>query len=76
VAGVRGLRTLDVRMRRHTDNALALAHAMRSMPGIAKIHHPLMEDSPSYAVARRLLPEGAGGMMAFDLEGGRARFSA
>jgi cystathionine gamma-synthase len=69
---LRGLRTLDVRMRRHSDNALALAHAMRSMPGIAKIHHPLMEDSPSYAVARRLLPEGAGGMMAFDLEGGRA----
>jgi cystathionine gamma-synthase len=69
---VRGLRTLDVRMRRHTDNALALARAMRSMPGVAKIHHPLMEDSPSFAVATRLLPEGAGGMMAFDLEGGRA----
>ena len=69
---LRGLRTLDVRMRRHSDNALALARAMRSMPGIAKIHHPLMEDSPSFAVASRLLPEGAGGMMAFDLEGGRA----
>jgi cystathionine gamma-synthase len=69
---LRGLRTLDVRMRRHSDNALALARAMRSMPGIAKIHHPLMEDSTSFAVARRLLPQGAGGMMAFDLEGGRA----
>ncbi|MEA2655946.1 MAG: cystathionine gamma-synthase [Chloroflexota bacterium] len=69
---LRGLRTLDVRMRRHTDNALALARAMRSMPGVARIHHPLMEDSPCYAVASRLLPEGAGGMMAFDLEGGRA----
>jgi cystathionine gamma-synthase len=69
---LRGLRTLDVRMRRHSDNALALARAMRSMPGISKIHHPLMEDSPSFAVASRLLPEGSGGMMAFDLEGGRA----
>jgi cystathionine gamma-synthase len=68
---LRGLRTLDVRMRRHSDNALALARAMRSMPGIAKIHHPLMEDSTSFAVASRLLPQGAGGMMAFDLEGGR-----
>ena len=31
-----------------------------------------MEDSPSYRVAHRLLPNGSGGMMAFDLEGGRA----
>jgi cystathionine beta-lyase/cystathionine gamma-synthase len=69
---LRGLRTLDVRMRRHSDNALALARAMRSMPGVAQIHHPLLEGSPSFAVATRLLPEGAGGMMAFDLDGGRS----
>jgi cystathionine gamma-synthase len=69
---LRGLRTLDVRMRRHSDNALALARAMRSMPGVAKVHHPLLEGSPSFAVATRLLPEGAGGMMAFDLDGGRS----
>jgi len=69
---LRGLRTLDVRMRRHSDNALALARAMRSMPGVAKIHHPLLDGSPSHAVASRLLPQGAGGMMAFDLDAGRA----
>jgi cystathionine beta-lyase/cystathionine gamma-synthase len=68
---LRGLRTLDVRMRRHSDNALALAQAMQQMPGIARVHHPLLEGSPSFAVARRMLPQGAGGMMAFDLEGGR-----
>ncbi len=68
---LRGLRTLDVRMRRHTDNALRLAQAMRSMPGVAGVHHPLLPDSPSYAVASRLLQNGSGGMMAFDLEGGR-----
>ncbi|HSP10414.1 MAG TPA: aminotransferase class I/II-fold pyridoxal phosphate-dependent enzyme [Candidatus Dormibacteraeota bacterium] len=69
---LRGLRTLEVRMRRHSDNSLALAGAMRTMPGVARVHHPLLEGSPSYEVARRVLPEGAGGMMAFDLEGGRA----
>jgi cystathionine beta-lyase/cystathionine gamma-synthase len=68
---LRGLRTLEVRMRRHSDNALALARALRSMPGVSKVHHPLLEGSPSFAVASRLLAEGAGGMMAFDLEGGR-----
>ncbi len=69
---LRGLRTLDVRVRRHSDNALALARAMGAMNGVKKVHHPLLEDSPTYQVAQRLLPDGAGGMMAFDLEGGRA----
>jgi cystathionine beta-lyase/cystathionine gamma-synthase len=73
---LRGLRTLDVRMRRHSDNALALARAMRSMHGVARIHHPLLEDSPSHSLASRLLPAGSGGMMAFDLEGGRAAVQA
>ncbi len=68
---LRGLRTLDVRMRRHSDNGIALARAMRTMSGVARVHYPLLEGSPSYEVAKRLLPEGAGGMLAFDLDGGR-----
>ena len=68
---LRGMRTLDVRMRRHSENSLELARAMRTMRGVAKVHHALLEESPSFAVASRLLPQGVGGMMAFDLEGGR-----
>ena len=68
---LRGLRTLDVRMARHSENSLALARAMRSMPGVAQVHHPLLDESPSRPVASRLLPHGSGGMMAFDLVGGR-----
>ena len=62
---LRGLRTLDVRMKRHSDNSLALARALRQMPGVVRVHHPLLDGDS------RLLPEGSGGMMAFDLEGGR-----
>jgi cystathionine beta-lyase/cystathionine gamma-synthase len=62
---LRGLRTLDVRMRRHSENSLALARALTSMQGVARVHHPLL-DGPN-----ALLPNGSGGMMAFDLEGGR-----
>ncbi|MGA8924116.1 MAG: PLP-dependent transferase, partial [Candidatus Dormiibacterota bacterium] len=61
-----------VRMRRHSDNSLALARAMQTMPGVARVHHPLLEGSPSHDAARRVLPQGAGGMMAFDLQGGRS----
>jgi cystathionine beta-lyase/cystathionine gamma-synthase len=69
---LRGLRTLEVRMRRHSENSMTLARAVLSMPGVTAVHHPLLEGSPSYEVATRLLADGAGGMMAFDLEGGRA----
>jgi cystathionine beta-lyase/cystathionine gamma-synthase len=62
---LRGIRTLDVRMRRHSENSLALARALGSMPGVARVYHPLV-DGPN-----RTLPNGSGGMMAFDLTGGR-----
>jgi cystathionine beta-lyase/cystathionine gamma-synthase len=68
---LRGLRTLDLRMRRHSDNGIALARALRGMPGVAAVFHPCLEGSPSRAVALRLMPEGTGGMLAFDLDGGR-----
>ena len=51
---LRGFRTLDVRMRRHGENALALAEALGSLPEVERVHYG-----------------GLGGMMAFDLEGGR-----
>jgi cystathionine gamma-synthase len=73
---LRGLRTLEVRMRRHSENSLALARAMKAMPGVARVHHPLLAGSTSFAVASRLVPHGAGGMMAFDLEGGRPAVQA
>lgn len=68
---LRGLRTLEVRMRRHSDNAIALARALQKMPGVARVHHPGLPGSTSHDVAHRLMPEGTGGMLAFDLEGGR-----
>jgi cystathionine beta-lyase/cystathionine gamma-synthase len=68
---LRGLRTLELRMRRHSDNGIALARALRGMPGVAAVYHPWLEGSPSRQVALRLMPEGTGGMLAFDLAGGR-----
>lgn len=62
---LRGMRTLDVRMRRHSDNSLALARALEKSAGVARVYHPLL-NGPN-----RTLPDGSGGMMAFDLDGGR-----
>jgi cystathionine gamma-synthase len=68
---LRGLRTLEVRMRRLSDNAFALARALQTIPGVARVHHPGLPGSSSHDVAHRLMPEGTGGMLAFDLSGGR-----
>jgi cystathionine beta-lyase/cystathionine gamma-synthase len=73
---LRSLRTLHLRMRRHADSGLRLAHCLAGLPEVLAVHHPLLEGSPSEPVARRILPQGAGGMLAFDLAGGRPAVQA
>lgn len=68
---LRGLRTLHLRMPRHSETGLRLAAGLAAMAGISAVHHPLLDGSPYRAVARRVLPRGAGGMFAFELAGGR-----
>jgi len=67
---LRGLRTLALRMHRHSENAVALARGLVGIRGVLAVHHPLLPGSPYEAVARRQLPDGAGGMLAFELKGG------
>ncbi len=69
---VRGLRTLPLRIARMSSNALALAEALREAPNVAGVHYPSLPGSAQEALARRLLPDGAGGMLAIQLDGGRA----
>ena len=70
--GLRGMRTLELRMARHSENALILAEALREAPGVAGVRYPTLPGGPQEGLARRLLPDGAGGMLALELEGGRA----
>jgi cystathionine beta-lyase/cystathionine gamma-synthase len=69
---VRGLRTLPLRIERMSANALALAEALREAPNVAGVHYPSLPGSAQEELARRLLPDGAGGMLAIQLDGGRA----
>lgn len=68
---LRGIRTLALRMRRHSDNALRLAEGLLEVSGVSRVHHPCLPESPYRGVAARMLPLGTGGMLAFDLAGGR-----
>jgi cystathionine beta-lyase/cystathionine gamma-synthase len=68
---VRGMQTLALRMRRHCDNALDLATRLAGHPAVASVRYPGLPDHPDHEVAVRLMPDGQGGVLSFDLTGGR-----
>ncbi len=67
---LRGLATLELRMRRHSESAAAVAAFLEQHPKVERAYYPGLASHPQHAVARELLPRGAGGMMAFEVEGG------
>ena len=50
---LRGIRTLSLRMERHSSNALALAQWLEQQPQVKKVWFPWLESHPDYALARR-----------------------
>ena len=68
-----GLQTLHIRMKKHCENAMAVAHFLESCPEVAWIEYPGLESDPMYARAQKYLPNGSCGVMAFGLKGDRAR---
>jgi methionine-gamma-lyase len=67
---LRGLKTLALRMERHCANAAHLARRLAAHPAVTGVHWPGLPDHPDHDTARRILA-GFGGMVAFDLAGGR-----
>jgi methionine-gamma-lyase len=69
---LRGLKTLALRMERHSASALAVASALEGSPGARSVLYPGLASHPQHELARRTLRGGlAGGMLSVDLEGGR-----
>ncbi|MFA5852080.1 MAG: O-acetylhomoserine aminocarboxypropyltransferase/cysteine synthase family protein [Spirochaetales bacterium] len=69
---LQGLESLHLRMPRHSENALAVAKFLKNHPKVAWVRYPGLEGDASYALAQKLLPKGAGGMVVFGVKGGRA----
>jgi cystathionine beta-lyase/cystathionine gamma-synthase len=65
----RGLKTLDVRVKRQNENAMRIAEWCSKRPEIAKSHYPGLPGHPDHEIAKGLL-DGFGGMMAIELKGG------
>lgn len=65
---LRGLRTVDVRMRRHEATGLALARWLQGRPEVARVLHPALESHPGHALWRRDFA-GSSGLFSFELRG-------
>lgn len=68
---LRGIQTLALRMDRICANALALAGFLASRSGVKAVWYPGLPSHPQHQLAKRLLPRGFGGMLAFEAAGGR-----
>jgi methionine-gamma-lyase len=67
----RSLRTLDLRMKRHSANALEVAQFLEAHPKVERVFYPGLVSSPSHKRALRQFENGLyGGMLSVDLKGG------
>ena len=67
---LQGVETLHLRMQRHSENALAVAHYLGSHPAVEWVNYPGLESSRYHALAKKYLPSGAGALVTFGIKGG------
>jgi cystathionine beta-lyase/cystathionine gamma-synthase len=67
---LRGLVTLELRMRRHSESAQRIAEHLEAHPAVERVWYPGLASHPDRAIAERLLPNGCGGVLAFEVRGG------
>ena len=68
----KSVETLEVRMERHSENALALARWVEGRAGIAYVRYPFLPSHPQHEIAKRQMSSG-GGIVSFVVEGGLER---
>jgi O-acetylhomoserine/O-acetylserine sulfhydrylase len=70
---LQGLETLSLRMERHIQNTLALAEWLESNPVVRKVNYPGLPGSPYHDLAKKYLPNGAGGVLSFILKADKSK---
>ncbi len=67
---IRGLKTLSVRMERHTSNAEKMIAYLKGQKFVEEIYYPFDKDNPQYEIAKRQMRAG-GGLISFTIKGGK-----
>lgn len=68
---LQGLETLSLRMERTVSNAQTLAEWLEGRPEVAKVNYPGLASSPYHALAIKYLSKGSGGVLSFEIKGGK-----
>lgn len=66
-----GIETLEIRMKKHCENAQAIAEYLEGHEKVAWVNYPGLKSSPYYDLAQKYLPNGSCGVISFGLKGGR-----
>ncbi|MBP2628554.1 MAG: mdeA 3 [Firmicutes bacterium] len=69
-AFLQGLETLHLRMKRHAENALAVAQYLEQHEQVSWVSYPSLPSHPDYQKAQKYLPKGAGSIFTFGIKGG------
>ena len=69
----RGLKTLDIRVQKHCDNAMKVARFLESHPAVARVSYPGLESHPRHELAKKQMEHGFGGIVTFELKCGREK---
>lgn len=67
---IQGLETLSIRVKKHSENGLALAQWLESQEQVAWVNYPGLKSSKYYDLAQEYLPKGQNGLVTFGLKGG------
>ena len=70
---IQGIETLSLRVQRICENALELAKWLEQHPKVKKVNYPGLESSPYHENAKKYLKNGFGGVLTFNVEGGREK---
>lgn len=69
---LQGIETLPLRMERHVANTRKIVEFLAAQPAVESVAYPELPSHPDHALAKRLLPRGAGAVVSFNLRGDRA----
>lgn len=72
----RGLKTLDIRMQRHSANAMKVAEFLHDHPAVEKVYYPGLPDFEGHEIAAKQMERGFGGMMSIELKASREEVAA
>lgn len=67
---LQGFETLPLRVKQHSENALAVAKHLKAHPKVAWVNYPGLSDNPTHAVASKYLTHGFGGLLGVGIKGG------